>query len=360
MDKDIISRVVFENCADGMVVIDKSRLIRAFNPAMERLTGIKSDEAVGAACFEILRIRDSQNSEVCSQRCPWLVEDWSRSYFQGTITGRSGQRVEVGIHYAYAPIPDEAGGLVAGFRDISKIAEVEALRSSLLAGISHELQTPIAIIKAYASTLARPDVKWDGETIREKLHTIEEESDRLSGLVARLLFTSRLDAGEIRLNRMVIDLSQEVKRVAKRFSCLAENHSIAVDFPADFPAIMADPEKIEEVLANLLENAIKFSPDGGTVTITGSVTKTNVLVSVVDEGIGIWPETVERLFERFYRVEDGAVKSVPGTGLGLYICRSLIEAHGGKISAEGNPGKGACFIFSLPIHRTVPEQAAQA
>ena len=351
MGNDILFRAVFENCADGIVVIDKSRLVRGFNPAMERLTGWKSEKVIGAACFEILKIKDNEKLDVCGKKCPWLVENWADSYLQGTITTRGGHQVDVGIRYAYSPVPDQSGVLVASFRDISRIAEIEALRASLLSGISHELQTPIAIIKAYASTLARPDVKWDRETIRDKLNTIEGESDRLSAIVNKLLFTSRMDAGEIKLNRLSIDLAREVRRIAKPFSDMAQNHTIVVDFPSDFPMVLADPVRIEEVLANLIENAIKFSPQGGTITITGNKVKEDVLISVADEGIGIWPDMAEKLFERFYRVEDGTVKSTPGTGLGLHICRSLIEAHGGKISAEGNPGKGACFIFSLPIYQ---------
>ena len=217
---------------------------------------------------------------------------------------------------------------------------------ALLATVSHELQTPISIIKAYASTLGRSDVHWDEQTIKDKVHAIEEESDRLSGLVSKLLYTSRLDSGEFSLNKLLLDLPQEVRRVAKRFAGRTEMHKIEIDFPPDFPPVAADPEKVEEILTNLLDNAIKFTPRGGTITIKGEVSENEALVTVADEGIGIPLRDRDRIFDRFYRVEDDSTKSTRGTGLGLYICKTLIEAHGGRIWVEGELGKGSRFTFA--------------
>jgi signal transduction histidine kinase len=223
------------------------------------------------------------------------------------------------------------------------------MRGALLATVSHELQTPISIIKAYASTLGRPDVQWNEQTVKDKVHAIEEESDRLGELVSKLLYTSRLDSGEFSLNKLLLDLPQEVQKVAKRFTAQAEIHKLEVDFPPDFPPISADPEKVEVVLTNLLDNAVKFSPQGGTIIIKGESSENEVLVTVADEGIGVSLRDRDRVFDRFYRVEDDSTKSTRGTGLGLHICKTLIEAHGGRIWVEGELGRGSRFTFSLPI-----------
>jgi signal transduction histidine kinase len=181
------------------------------------------------------------------------------------------------------------------------------------------------------------------------MHAIEEESDRLSELVSKLLYTSRLDSGEYSLNKLLLDLPQEVQKVAKRFAAQAESHSLEVDFPPDFPPVSADPEKIEMILTNLVDNAMKFSPQGGTITIKGESSENEVLISVADEGIGVPLRDRDGIFDRFYRVEDDSTKSTRGTGLGLYICKTLIEAHRGQIWIEGEPGRGSRFTFSLPM-----------
>jgi len=238
---------------------------------------------------------------------------------------------------------------VVNVRDISRLRQVEDTRSALLATVSHELQTPISIIKAYASTLARTDAEWSQQTVMDKLQAIEEESDRLSELVTKILYTSQLETGSLVLNRLVLDLPKEVHKVAKRLGQQTGIHRVEVDFPPEFPPILADPERIGEVLTNLVENAIKFSPQGGAIIIKGKTSGNEVLVTVVDEGIGIPLRDQKRVFDRFYRVEAGSARPARGTGLGLYICKSLVEVHGGRIWVESELGKGSLFTFSLPI-----------
>jgi len=265
-------------------------------------------------------------------------------------TTKDGQNVEVGISYSLGHSPSgEPMPTVVNVRDISRLRQIERMRATLLATVSHELQTPISIIKAYASTLGRPDVRWDEQTIKDKVHAIEEESDRLSELVSKLLYTSRLDSGEFSLNKLLLDLPKEAQKVARMFAARAEIHSLEVDFPPDFPPVSADPEKIEVIMTNLLDNAVKFSPQGGKITIKGESSENQVLISIADEGIGVPLRDRDRIFDRFYRVEDDSTKSTKGTALGLYICKTLIEAQGGRIWVESELGKGSRFTFSLPI-----------
>mgnify|MGYP001093534657 CR=1 FL=1 len=341
---------ILESSADGIMTIDPRRRILAFNAGMERLTSWKREEAVGKYCFEVLGLRDGLGTVICQTNCPIAQEVEGFVGLDGIITTRDDQKVDVGMSYSVARSPSgELLPTVVNVRDVSRLRQIENLRSTLFATVSHELQTPISIIKAYASTLARTDAEWSQQTIRDKLQAIEEESDRLSVLVSKLLYTSRLESGAFSLNRLLLDLAKEAHKVAKRFAELTEIHKVEVDFSSEFPPVLADPEKIGEVLTNLVENAIKFSPQGGTITIKGETSGDKVLVTVADEGIGIPLRDQERVFDGFYRVEDSSAKPTQGAGLGLYICKTLIEAHGGQIWVDSEVGKGSRFTFSLPI-----------
>jgi len=346
------ARSVIELSADGLLALDGRRHITVFNPALEQLTGIRREEALGRMCCDVLRVYDSHENIICDGACPLLHGESGTFDLEGTIATVEGHKLGVDLHFAVKCSPSgKLRRAVVNVRDASKLQQVNHIRSVLLALVSHELQTPISIIKAYASTLARADARWSEEVVREKLGAIEEESDRLSRLVSRLLYTSRLEASAVSLNLMLLDLPKESQRVAKRLAELDEHHELLVSFPGDFPPVMGDPEKINEVLANLIENAMKFSPQGGTITVEGTVTDDEVQVSVGDQGIGISEAEQARIFERFYRVSESGTGTVPGTGLGLHICRILIQAHGGRIWVESQPGEGSRFTFALPIAR---------
>jgi len=343
------ARRALASSADGFMALDGERRIVLFNPAMEKMTGVSQGDAIGRHCFEVLRVVDGTGASLCDSECPLSRCEDGTLDLEAALIKDEGRLVAVDLNFSVSC--DSAGALkaaVVNVRDSSSLHQADHIRSVLLDSISHELQTPIAIIKAYASTLSRPDANWSTETIREKLKSIEEESDRLSALVGRLLFTSRLEAGAVSLNLMWVDLPSEAKRVCTRLAELDETHEIVSSFPAEFPAVMSDPEKLDTILTNLIENAFKFSPDGGTVTIEGAVGQNEVYVTVSDHGVGIDASDQERLFSRFYRAGEPGQAIAPGTGLGLYICRSLVLAHGGRIWVESTPGEGSHFTFSLP------------
>ena len=341
---------ILESSADGIMTIDPDRRILSFNASMEKLTGWKKEAAVGSYCFKVLKLRDSQGADLCQIKCP--ITGGAEGFFNldGIITTKDGQNVDVGMNYSMAYSPNGAPlTTVVNVRDITRLRQIEGMRSALLASVSHELQTPISIIKAYASTLTRSDAQWSQQTVRDKLQAIEEESDRLSELVTKIFYTSRLEAGSLSLNKLQMDLPKEAHKVAKRLGEQTEIHRGEVDFPPEFPSVLADPEKIGEVFTNLVENAIKFSPQGGTITIKGEPSGNEASVTVADEGIGIPLRDNERVFERFYRVEFSSARPTQGTGLGLYICKSLVEAHGGRIWVESELGKGSRFTYTLPM-----------
>jgi PAS domain S-box-containing protein len=341
---------ILENSADGIMTIDPERRILSINASMERLTGWKKEEVIGSHCFEVLKLRSKNGVELCELSCPITGGIAGISSLDGVISSKDGQQIDVGMNYSVAH--SSSGALlttVVNIRDISRLRQLENMRSILLTTFSHELQTPISIIKAYANTLARTDAGWSQQTISDKLQAIEEESDHLSELVTKILYTSRLEAGELIFNKLIISIPKEAHKVAERLGQQTDIHRVVADFPPEFPSILTDPEKVGEVLTNLVENAIKFSPEGGTVIIKGESSENEVMVTVVDEGIGIALRDQEHIFDRFDRVKSSSNSTTHGTGLGLFICRSLIEALGGRLSVKSELGKGSSFSFTLPI-----------
>jgi signal transduction histidine kinase len=238
--------------------------------------------------------------------------------------------------------------IIANVRDITRFREAEEMKSTFISVISHELKTPVALIKGYAGTLRRKDANWDPETLDESLAVIEEESDRLDELISNLLDASRLQTGALRLDMGYVNLGRLIDTLLEKFRTQTSTHLLVADFPPGFPAVPGDEERLRQVLANLLNNAIKYSPKGGTIRVSGKVQPDQIVISVQDEGIGLAPEDQERIFERFTRVDNALSRKTQGAGLGLYLVRAIVEAHGGRVWVQSAPDKGAVFHFSLP------------
>ena len=255
---------------------------------------------------------------------------------------------QTGLLARFAALWIEHVRLVKEQAKLEAFRKVDQLKSELLSIVSHELRTPLASIKGYASSLLRDDVEWDRDTQREFLQIIDEESDRLSGLIEDLLQMSEIEAGVLRVHKQPVRISRLAQRVVKKVRPHARGHSLSVS-AADDPETMADPRRIEQVLHNLIVNAIKYSPDGTAVTVKVERHANDVLVSVRDQGIGIPLEHLTHVFDRFFRVEGTLTRQTGGSGLGLPICRGLVEAHGGRIWVESAAGKGSVFSFTVPI-----------
>ena len=233
--------------------------------------------------------------------------------------------------------------------EIQILRELDRLRSELIANVSHELRTPLGLIKIFCTTLLRTDVELDQETVREFLYNIEEETDRLEEIVTNLLDMSRMESGRLHLDKQRADLGQLTAAVLENIEIQLERHTVVPDFPDEPLMAMVDIKRMEQVLRNLLSNACKYSPDGGTITVQGRGDKSQVLLRVNDQGIGIPPEETGRIFERFYRVENEVTQNVGGVGLGLAVCRGIVKAHGGRIWVESQVGTGSTFYLSLPV-----------
>jgi PAS domain S-box-containing protein len=341
---------VLESSADGIFILDPRLRFIGFNRACARLTGIAADKALGQDHASVIRWLRREPGLALEQAVAggWPLSAQATLYVEGDLLKGSGEAVSVGITYAPALAADgRLRSIVGNLRDITKFREAEEVKSTFISIISHELRTPVALIKGYAGTLRREDAQWDPAVVRDSLAVIEDEADRLAQLIDDLLDASRLQAGGLALQRTEVALDQLSRRLVERFRTQTSRHRFEVDFPPDFPAVMGDEDRLTQVLSNLLSNAVKYSPEGGAIAVRGHVRPTEAVVSVSDQGPGIPIQDAPRVFDRFYRSSETARKT-KGAGLGLYLAKAVVEAHGGRIWVEPQPGPGACISFSLP------------
>jgi K+-sensing histidine kinase KdpD len=348
-DKERLSALL-DTAGDGILILRPDLKIERCNPALAIMLGIPAEQLQERLHEEVIRWAKKPQGLTLEQAAAggWPLTPHANLYVEGDLQrGPNQAALPVGI--TYSPLISADNTLLnifASVRDITRFRQAEEMKSTFISVISHELKTPVALIKGYVSTLRRDDVTWDREIVQESLQVIEEESDRLSLLIENLLDASRLQSGGLALKRTDVLLPDLVKRIATRMQTQSSAHTITQDFPEDFPVIVADEQRLEQVLSNLIGNAIKYSP-GGAITITGQVRPEIVIVCVSDEGPGIAPQDIPYIFDRFYRAPDMA-RQTKGAGLGLYLTRSIIETHGGRIWVDPESGKGARICFALP------------
>jgi signal transduction histidine kinase len=241
-------------------------------------------------------------------------------------------------------------------REVAALKKIDRLKTELLSTVSHELRTPLGSIKGYATTLLEHEGLLSRAERREFLEIIDGESDRLDELIRNLLDMSRLEAGVLKIDPEPTDLADVVAECAQRVQRLTDRHAILTVWECD-RLVEADKNRVKQVLNNLLENAVKYSPDGGEIVATGRVKGNTLEFSVADQGVGIPTRDVLRVFDRFHRVEGEISKRVGGTGLGLGICKRLVELHHGQIWVESRLGKGSTFFFTLPLSRVEASRA---
>ena len=342
---------IFHQSAEGILSVDAALRILDFNPAMERLTGWHEHEVVGRFYVEVLRPKDRQGHDLGLQGSPILQAFAGQRVAdrEMILVARDGQQFTASVNASciYSAHGEPTIGILT-VRDISREREQEEQRSTFISVISHELQTPIAIIKGYASTLARSDAVLNPEALHTRLKAIEEEADRLNKLVGNLLYASRIQAGGLQMDVTPLDLAPLIERVAERLRVKNSEAAITLDLPTSLPTVMADRERIEEVLQNLLDNAIKYSPGKAQIAVTCRAMGDEVIVSISDQGMGISLREQAEIFERFQRADNSKSSAIQGAGLGLYICRAIVEAHGGRIWVESTLHSGSTFSFSLP------------
>lgn len=336
--------------ADGILILDHAFKISRCNPPFAHLVQQKTEEIIGQEHGRIIRWANPPDGITLEKASEggWPLTPGATLYVEGDLM-RADPYPPVPVGITYAPLFNEEQQLInviASIRDITRFREADNIKSTFISIISHELRTPVALIKGYVSTLRREDAEWDRQVVDNSLEVIEDEADHLTSLIEDLLDASRLQSGGVSIERADINLPEMVQQLAERFSKQTDHHHITINFPPDFPVLLADEDRIRQVLSNLITNSIKYAPEGE-IKITGMVRPEQVIISVSDDGPGIEPNDLPHVFDRFYRSQD-AVRTTKGAGLGLYLARTIIEAHGGRIWVESKSQRGAEICFSLP------------
>jgi PAS domain S-box-containing protein len=323
---------------DGVFLLDRAGVIRLWNPSAETITGLPAATVLGAPAAQVIPGWDH-----ISERVP--IAATREAARAGTLP----LETERGERWISISGVEFFGGTVYAFRDITEAHRLDELQAEFIATASHELRTPLAAVYGAAQTLRRHDFALD-EAGRERfISLIVDESDRLGRIVNQILLANQLDVGRLDLVTEPFDAADLVERVAEAARTHTPPHiSIGIAVADGVPPVAADKDRVRQILVNLVENAIKYSPDGGRIEVDVRAADGLVAFRVLDEGLGIPPEEQPRIFEKFYRLDPDMTRGIGGTGLGLYICSELVERMGGRIWVESREPKGSAFIFELP------------
>ncbi|MBN2572923.1 MAG: PAS domain-containing protein [Deltaproteobacteria bacterium] len=336
-DRDLLGRIL-ESMREGVLVMDGEHRILLANPSLREMLLLDS-EVVGRSTIEVIR-----NAELQA-----MVEKALASSEPATgeieVGGLKPRRLLVHA----APLSGEPRALVLVLFDVTETRRLETVRRDFVANVSHELRTPVAAVRSAAETL-RMAVVQDPRAATQFIDIIERNGRRLGGLIDDLLDLSRIEAREFRLSVQSLDVAGLAEKTLAAFADRASSRQMhmSVQVPADLPRAAGDANAVDRVLANLIDNALKYCPDGAGIIIKARLLGKKIQVLVSDTGTGIDAKHLPRLFERFYRIDKGRSRDMGGTGLGLSIVKHLVEAMGGEVSVESVPGQGSTFAFTLP------------
>jgi len=327
---------ILSNMADGILVVGGAGEVTMINRAAERIFQFSADKKLGHTFIEV--VHDHEIDGILQKSLKTGEQQ------MGVVEIEPGRQL---LGVVVTPIVGTRGCVVL-LQDLTEMRRLEKVRRDFIANISHELRTPTASLKVLAETLQEGAID-DPNVAKGFLDKINVETDRLAQMVSELNELSRIESGEVSLKKELIDIGEVVALVVERLKPQADRAelSLAVDIPSGIPRALADKERVEQVLVNLLHNAIKFTHSGGRINCVAKIEGNDISVSVVDTGIGIPADDLPRIFERFYKADKA--RAGGGTGLGLAIAKHIVEAHGGKIWAESIEGKGSKFTFTLPV-----------
>ena len=343
-------RATVDGMADGVFLVDERGVVVEANRAAVALVGASSKaEILGSleAWGRRFQVRSPDGAPLPIERyaAPRVLAGAPVAHYDAVLRRADGRDVWVSVAATPVLRPGHPPLAVSVLRDVSAARRLDELRDEFLSTAAHEFKTPLAVIKAYAQLVSRRDA---GE--RRALGVIQRQVDRLTRMLEDIIDTTRLRAGEDGARGERFDLAAAARAAAERLRAAAPTHALAVE--ADGPIeVVADRDRIERVLANLLENAVRFSPDGGEVRVRVEAAGGEALVSVADRGIGIPPERQQEVFRRYYRAHAGTAQDYGGLGLGLEVSRAVVERHGGRMWFESAPGAGSTFHFGLPLRR---------
>jgi PAS domain S-box-containing protein len=349
---------ILASMAEGTVVTELDGTIVSVNTAMERMAGWTESEIRGSPFTDVYGLREGEREshdweETLLCKAIRTGEILASRGFGKTLLTRDGRHLPVAV--TASPLLDEQGNVLGGIeviRDVSYEREMDQLKSSLVSTVSHELRTPLTMIQGFSELLLDRDLS--DQRSKEALHQIRNAAERLSRLIEDLLSVSRIESGRLVAHVAPVELEPVLAEVIAPFLA---GRTIEVGLDG-VSTVMADRDKLVQILTNLVSNAVKYSPPGTDIAIGGRADGRTVLIEVRDHGIGMTEEERSRLFEKFFRADRSEVKEAGGTGLGLYITRSLLEMQGGRIWVESEPGQGSTFVFSLPAASMTDEAAS--
>lgn len=325
--------------AEGVIHLDERRRILRFNASAERILGCSAQSVIGS---DFAKLCHASNTADPFETAALAEPHETRLMLQDT----RGDAVAVQARAIACRRGEKTEGWILAFAPKQRVDEIEQLKNELVSTVSHELKTPLAAIKAYTATLRANPTLFESHR-EEFLAVVEQQADRLSRLVEDMLLVTRVESAQMLRRRVVVPLDSVLD------DALGELEYDPVKYPVERRTagvqVSGDPERLRDIFRNLLENAMKYSPEGGTVEIAGEQRQGATAIEVRDRGIGIAEEHLPYIFDRFYRAESDATAAVGGSGLGLYIVNALVRAHGGSIDVRSAPGEGTAFIVRLPL-----------
>jgi PAS domain S-box-containing protein len=347
--------LTLQGMLSGVLVVDRDERVRLMNSAAKHIFGLPGDDGSGKPLAQVVR------------------EEGVHELVRSCLEGNSEATAELSIYNPEERIyqvqtallrgdGEDVAGVVATFNDITELRSVERMKSEFVSTVSHELRTPLTSVKGFIRTLLDDsEGYYDRETQLEFYRIIDVECDRLVRLISDLLNLSRIESGRaLELVLTEVDLEEVIRRVVESQRSYTTVHEFAILVAPDLAKIVADRDKVDQVLTNLVSNAIKYSPDGGKITIDAKDLGNQVCVSVTDQGIGIPEEQIGMLFNRFHRVDSRDSRKQYGTGIGLYLVKHLVDAHHGEVKVESKVDEGSTFTFLLPKNLSLEEGAGES
>ncbi|HCL99410.1 TPA: hypothetical protein DHW59_00555 [candidate division CPR2 bacterium] len=349
--------------ADGVYAVDEDRKIIIFNKAAEDLTGWKAEDAIGLNCSTVMKLKDDQDLNICEKSCPMLIS-WSsgESVVKNDMCFINKYKKTIQVSGSYAPIKNLSGNTTGGlcvFRDVTKQKQLERQKDEFISTASHEMRTPLTAMEGYIDLATNPKIAKIDEKAKEYLDKAHSQVLGMSRLMKDLLNISKIEEGKFELSKQSFEIKDLISSVIETLNKMATEKGLKLKFNESnisfagkkaigvSTKIMADPDKAREVLNNLTENAIKYTKEGH-IEVSVTYDQDFATICVADTGIGISPDDQKHIFQKFYQVADYETREVGGTGLGLYITRSMVEMNGGKIWVESKKGQGSKFFFTIP------------
>src|SRR5438876_5933828 len=347
-----LSEQAFEQFPQALVIVDREATVISLNEVAERLTGWAQRDAAGRPAADILEVRTETGVNLCAPngalRRALRLGTGINTHFAYLFRLRTSDD-PVRVSYSVSPLrlkgktPD---GAVIAIHDVTPELETIEARDALMLAASHELKTPLTTLKGLSELLL--DFDLTEAQRRELLQDLHGQADRMEELIGDILAVSRIDSGRISVDFSRVDVASLAEHVCEVLRPMLQGRTLTCRVPEDLPAVMGEARKLHQILVNLVNNAIKYSEPGTQITLSVRADRSAVRFEVSDQGVGIRKEHMPRLFEKFYRADDPAVRRPSGTGLGLCIVRSLVTMLGGQVHVRSRPGKGSMFIVTLP------------